>query len=95
MEGHTDDVKIGKSLQSKFPTNWELSTARAAAVVRYLQDNAGIEPQRLTASGFSQFQPVATNKTAEGRSQNRRIDIILVPQKDKLSQTDIMEGDDR
>ena len=95
VEGHTDNVKIGKSLQSKFPTNWELSTARAAAVVRYLQDNAGIEPQRLTASGFGQFQPVAANKTAEGRSQNRRIDIVLVPQKDKNSQTDIMEGDDR
>jgi chemotaxis protein MotB len=95
VEGHTDDVKIGKSLQSKFPSNWELSTARAAAVVRYMQDNAGIEPQRLTASGFSHFQPVATNKTAEGRSQNRRIDIVLLPQKDKYSQTDIIEGDDR
>jgi chemotaxis protein MotB len=95
VEGHTDDVKIGKSLRSKFPSNWELSTARAAAVVRYMQDNAGIEPQRLTASGFSHFQPVATNKTAEGRSQNRRIDIVLLPQKDKYSQTDIIEGDDR
>jgi chemotaxis protein MotB len=95
VEGHTDDVQIGKSLQSKFPTNWELSAARAAAVVRYLQDNAGIEPQRLTASGFSHFQPVASNKTAEGRSRNRRIDIVLLPQKDKFSQTDIVEGDDR
>lgn len=95
VEGHTDDVKIGKSLQSKFPSNWELSTARAAAIVRYLQDNAGIEPQRLTASGFGQFQPVATNKTAEGRSRNRRIEIILVPQKDKYSQTGLKDVDDR
>jgi chemotaxis protein MotB len=79
VEGHTDDVQIGPLLQAKFPTNWELSTARAAAVVRFLQDNAGIEPQRLTASGFSYFQPVASNESEEGRKENRRIEIILVP----------------
>lgn len=79
IEGHTDDVQIGQALQARFPTNWELSTARAAAVARFLQDNAGIEPERLTASGFSYFQPVASNETEEGRSQNRRIEIILVP----------------
>jgi len=81
VEGHTDDVQIGKALQTKFPTNWELSTARAAAVVRFLKDEAGIEPERLTASGFSHYQPVASNETEEGRSQNRRIEIILVPQR--------------
>jgi len=79
VEGHTDDVQIGPGLQAKFPTNWELSTARAAAVVRFLQDTAGIEPERLTASGFSYFQPVASNETEEGRKENRRIEIILAP----------------
>lgn len=79
VEGHTDDVQIGKALQAKLPTNWELSAARAAAVVRFLQDDAGIEPQRLTASGFGSYQPVASNETEEGRSQNRRIEIILAP----------------
>ncbi len=79
VEGHTDDVKIGQVLQAKFPTNWELSVARAAAVARFLQDKASIEPERLTASGFSYYQPVASNETEEGRRQNRRIEIILVP----------------
>ena len=79
VEGHTDDVQIGIVLQAKFPTNWELSTARAAAVVRFLQDAAGIEPARLTASGFGEYQPIASNETEEERSQNRRIEIILAP----------------
>jgi len=79
VEGHTDDVQIGKSLQSRFPSNWELSTARAAAVVRFLQDKAAIEPERLTASGFGSYQPVTSNETEQGRSQNRRIEIILAP----------------
>jgi chemotaxis protein MotB len=79
VEGHTDDVQIGKSLQAKFPSNWELSTARASAVVRFLQDKAGIEPERLSASGFGSYQPVASNETEEGRRQNRRIEIILAP----------------
>lgn len=81
VEGHTDDVKIGKALQHRFPTNWELSAARASAVVRFLYEKGKIEPERLTASGFSYFQPVASNETEEGRRQNRRIEIILVPQR--------------
>lgn len=79
VEGHTDDVQIGKSLQAKFPSNWELSTARAAAVVRFLQDKAEIEPERLSACGFGSYQAVASNETEEGRRQNRRIEIILAP----------------
>ena len=79
VEGHTDDVQIGKALQHRFPSNWELSTARASAVVRFLYEKGKIEPERLTASGFSYFQPVASNLTEEGKSQNRRIEIILVP----------------
>ena len=79
VEGHTDNVQIGKALQDRFPTNWELSTARASAVVRFLYEKGEIEPERLTASGFSYFQPVASNLTEEGRRENRRIEIILVP----------------
>ncbi len=79
VEGHTDDVQIGAALIDRFPTNWELSTARATAVVRFLQEKGNIEPKRLTASGFAFYQAVATNETPEGRIQNRRIEIILVP----------------
>ncbi len=79
VEGHTDDVQISKSLQAKYPSNWELSTARAAAVVRFLQYKAGVEPERLTACGYGSYQPVASNETEEGRRQNRRIEIILAP----------------
>jgi chemotaxis protein MotB len=79
VEGHTDDVQIGSALVDRFPTNWELSTARATAVVRFMQEKGNIEPERLTASGFSFYRPVATNETPEGREQNRRIEIILVP----------------
>ncbi|MCF8070006.1 MAG: flagellar motor protein MotB [Desulfobacterales bacterium] len=79
VEGHTDNVAIGASLQKRFPTNWELSTARATAVVRYLIEDAGLTPERLSASGYSYFHPVAPNDTAEGKMQNRRIEIILEP----------------
>ena len=79
VEGHTDEVQIGPALLDRFPTNWELSTARATAVVRFLQEKGNIAPERLTASGLSYYQPVATNDTPEGRKQNRRREIILVP----------------
>ncbi|MBI4391964.1 MAG: OmpA family protein [candidate division NC10 bacterium] len=79
IEGHTDNVPIGAALRSRFPTNWELSTARATVVARFLQDKVGLEPTRLSATGYGQHQPVASNETEEGRSQNRRIEIILAP----------------
>jgi chemotaxis protein MotB len=79
VEGHTDDVQIGSALAQKYPTNWELSAARATAVTRFLHEEGNIEPQRLTASGFSFYRPVADNDTQEGRKQNRRIEIILLP----------------
>ncbi len=80
VEGHTDNVAIHSKLQEQFPTNWELSAARAINVVRFLQDNVAIEPVRLQAIGMSEYHPVASNKTAAGRSQNRRIEIILLPE---------------
>ena len=73
VEGHTDNVPTAGGA---FPTNWELSSARALAVVRYLQE-AGLDPTRLAAAGYGEFQPVASNDTPEGRSQNRRIEIVL------------------
>ena len=81
VEGHTDDVQIGSALLDRFPTNWELSAARATAVVRFLQEKGNIAPERLTASGFSFYRAVATNETPEGREQNRRIEIILVQER--------------
>ena len=80
VEGHTDNVPIHPNLQDKFATNWELSTARATNVVRFLQDKVGIKGIRLQAVGMSEYQPVASNGTAGGRSQNRRIEIILLPE---------------
>jgi chemotaxis protein MotB len=79
VEGHTDNVPISPRLQETFPSNWELSTARATTVLRYLQDNAGIDGSRLSAVGFGQYRPRADNATPEGRAQNRRIQIVLVP----------------
>jgi chemotaxis protein MotB len=79
VEGHTDNVAISERLQRTFPSNWELSTSRASNVVRFLQDSVGIDPSRLQAVGLSQYHPVATNETAQGRSQNRRIEIALLP----------------
>ncbi len=78
VEGHTDNVPISPRLAVKFPTNWELSTARATTVARYLQDK-GIDPKLLSACGYSEFRPVASNDTEEGRAKNRRIEISLVP----------------
>jgi chemotaxis protein MotB len=75
--GHTDNVPVAKSLQGTFPTNWELSVARATNVVRFLQD-VGIPPERMVASGRSEYDPVAPNDTAEGRQKNRRIEIMLI-----------------
>lgn len=77
VEGHTDNVPLSAALRKRFPSNWELSTARAAAVVRFLQEEAGIKPERLSARGYSFYRPVAPNTTEEGRRQNRRIEIIL------------------
>ena len=75
--GHTDNVPISKSAQKIFPSNWELSVARATTVVRYLQE-VGIPPERMVASGRAEYQPVAENDTAEGRKKNRRIEITLI-----------------
>ncbi len=80
VEGHTDNVAISERLQATFATNWELSTTRASNVVRFLQDSVGIDAARLQAVGLSEYHPIATNATVRGRSQNRRIEIGLLPE---------------
>jgi chemotaxis protein MotB len=78
IEGHTDNVAINRSLAQRYPTNWELSAARAINVARYLEQQA-IAPDSLSAAAFGEFKPVADNATVEGRAKNRRIEIVLVP----------------
>lgn len=82
IEGHTDTVPI----KIRYPDNWALSTARATAIVRILVNDYHVNPERLTASGRSQYDPVADNATAEGRAKNRRTEIILAPKLDELMQ---------
>ncbi|MBI3080832.1 MAG: OmpA family protein [candidate division NC10 bacterium] len=79
IEGHTDNVPIGAARRARFPTNWELSAARATVVARFLQDKVGLDPTRLSATGYGEYRPVAPNDSDEGRAQNRRIEIILAP----------------
>ena len=79
VEGHTDNVPIVSALKKRFPTNWELSTARATEVVRYLQESGGLEPKLLSATGFGEYLPLAANDTDEGKHKNRRIEIVLLP----------------
>lgn len=78
IEGHTDNVPIRGQLATRYPTNWELSAARAINVTRYLQEQ-GIDPLALAAVAYGEFKPVSANDNDEGRARNRRIEIILVP----------------
>lgn len=80
VAGHTDNVPI-KSNQ--FPSNWELSTARSVAVVKFLQER-GVKPTNLSAAGYAEYMPAAKNDTEAGKTQNRRIEIILMPNLDEL-----------
>lgn len=75
VQGHTDDRPLKST--ARYATNWELSVARATAVVRFLQETVGVEPERISATGFGQYRPIAANDSDEGRRQNRRIEIIL------------------
>lgn len=79
VHGHTDNVPIVGALSKRFPTNWELSAARATNVARFLQDRAGLDPAKLTATANSEYQPRASNGDDKGRRLNRRIEIRLAP----------------
>ena len=81
VSGHTDDSPINsEELRKQFPSNWELSVARAVNVVRQLTEVGGVPPQRLLAAGYGQFHPLTGNATPNGRAQNRRIEILLTPE---------------
>jgi len=80
VEGHTDNVPISGTLAEKYPSNWELSTARATTVLHFLQTKASIPGERLSAVGYGEYHPIATNGSKEGRAQNRRIQIVLAAQ---------------
>lgn len=80
VTGHTDNVPIRRDYEYKFPSNWELSAARAASVVRYFQDKTGLDPGDMEAIGRSFYQPVASHDTEAGRAQNRRVEIFIAPQ---------------
>ncbi len=79
IEGHTDNVPIRGKLKERYPTNWELSTARATNVVRYLIEDGGVDQVNLAAVGYADTRPVASNDGEEGRTTNRRIEITLYP----------------
>jgi chemotaxis protein MotB len=80
VSGHTDDLNISERLVSTYPTNWELSAARATNVVRFLEEKANVPGRRLVAAAYGPWEPLATNKTTAGRARNRRIEIVLTPQ---------------
>ena len=80
VTGHTDNVPIHPDYVHQFPSNWELSAARAASVVRYFQEKPGLDPKDLEAVGRSFYHPEASNNTKEGRARNRRVEILIAPQ---------------
>ncbi len=84
IEGHTDNEPIK---YSGWKSNWELSTARALSILHCLVDKEGISPQRLSAIGYGEYHPVASNDTKEGRRLNRRVEIVIVPRVTKVKET--------
>jgi chemotaxis protein MotB len=76
IEGHTDNLPIHNQ---EFDSNWELSSARATRIARIFLDTGGIVPERLSAAGYAEFHPVASNDSAAGRAENRRVDLIVMP----------------
>lgn len=78
IEGHSDNIPIASS---KYPSNWELSTARASWIVNYFVEKYAIDPFRMSAAGYGEFHPIASNETPEGRALNRRVDIIVLRKK--------------
>lgn len=87
VSGHTDDSPPSQKLQGTFPTNWELSVARAVNVVRFLQEKGGVPARRLVAAGYGETRPLAANATPVGRARNRRIEVLLMPDLPKQRNT--------
>jgi chemotaxis protein MotB len=76
IEGHTDNVPIH---DQEFDSNWELSSARATRIARLFLATKSIAPERLSASGYAEYHPVASNDSADGRAENRRVDLVVKP----------------
>jgi chemotaxis protein MotB len=79
VSGHTDDQPISDRLQGRYPTNWELASARASNVVRFLEEKARVPGRRLVAAAYGPWEPISSNRTSTGRARNRRIEIVLTP----------------
>ena len=79
VEGHTDSIPVSGELMAFFPSNWELSVARAANTVNFLESQGGVRAERLSALGYGQQRPVAPNNTREGRALNRRVELVVQP----------------
>lgn len=98
VEGHTDNLPIKTAT---FPSNWELSTARATSVIRYLIEDSGLRPNMLSAAGYGEYRPIETNATEAGRAANRRVDIVILrlglseaePDIPALNKSDVKERD--
>ena len=91
VSGHADNQAVESAIKELYPTNWELSTARATNVVRFLQDVAAVKARRLKVAGYGSTRPVASNKTPAGRAKNRRIEILLLPEKVKVVKGDFAD----
>jgi flagellar motor protein MotB len=89
IEGNTDNIPIHND---HFDSNWELSTARATVLARIFIVNTHIAPVRISAAGYAEFHPVTSNATAAGRSRNRRVDIIVLPNSHRHSQLALARG---
>jgi len=87
IEGHTDNVPIHTG---EFSSNWELSTTRATRMARLFIENFHFDPHRLAATGYAEYHPVASNESVEGRGQNRRVDIIVLPSINGVTQTTLV-----
>ena len=85
IEGHTDNDKVVGNLGGGVTNNWDLSTKRATAIVNIIEQTSGIDKKNLTAAGRSEFSPIASNSTNDGKAKNRRIEVILTPKLDEIS----------
>ena len=83
IEGHTDNLPINTA---QFPSNWELSTARATTIIRFFLTHFQFDPEKLSAAGYGEYRPVAANDTSEGRDQNRRVDVVILNSQEKKNE---------
>lgn len=88
VEGHTDNVPIKTA---HFPSNWELSTDRASAIVRYFIDNTNMKPTLLSASGYAHYKPLESNDSPAGRAKNRRVDIVVLNDQEAAQEPGILQ----